>query len=268
MTSLPSFVVVGAMRSGTTSLARYVGAHPDVHVAPHKEVHFFDKNFDRGLAWYETQFSPSGEHAIGDVTPHYMFNPQAVERMVSVLPDAKLIAILRNPIDRAYSHYWQNRSQGREQRTFEEIVRAQGPPPKHASRAYVEMGRYLTQLQRLCTHYRREQLKVLLFDDLSTNAVAVVSDTLAFLGVDPDVPVPSMVGEPLNRYQDFRSLRVRRLARRLPKRAADALGRFNRVDASYPPLDEALRQELVDLYAADNAALGAWMGRDLTAWSA
>jgi hypothetical protein len=255
------------MRSGTTSLARYLGAHPDVHVAPKKEVHFFDHNFELGVEWYRQQFTPGDATAVGDVTPSYMFHADAVARMAATLPDARLLAILRNPVDRAYSHYWQNRVYGNERRPFEQAVRTD-PARRGRPAGYVEMGRYLPQLQRLCEHYDRDRLKVLLFDDLDRHPADVVADAFAFLGVDPAIPVPPIVGARLNDFQHFRSLRVRRLGQRLPKRAADLVGRFNRVEATYPPIDAELRTWLAGEYAADNDALAAWLERDLSAWAA
>ena len=79
---LPNFLIVGAMRSGTTALARYLGAHPDVFVAPEKEIHFFDRYYDRGIGWYEDRFSrDESEIAIGEATQSYMYDPLAIERM-------------------------------------------------------------------------------------------------------------------------------------------------------------------------------------------
>src|SRR5262245_45971784 len=122
-TRLPTFLIVGAMRSGTTSLARYLGAHPDVFVAPEKEIHFFDRCFDRGVAWYAERFiQAAGAGAIGEATQSYMYDPDAIARMRSVVPSARLLTILRHPTDRAYSHYWLNRAHGLEDRSFEAAI--------------------------------------------------------------------------------------------------------------------------------------------------
>ena len=103
---LPNFVVIGAMRSGSTSLYKYLQAHPDVFM-PRKEIHFFDVKWDRGIAWYHTRFEGyAGQTAIGEATPTYLADPVALDRMAATIPDARLVAVLRDPIDRAYSHYW------------------------------------------------------------------------------------------------------------------------------------------------------------------
>jgi hypothetical protein len=103
---LPTFCIIGAMKAGTTSLAAWLDEHPDVHIAPQKETLFFNTpyNFWLGVDWYREQFAAAGDaHAVGDATP-LMQNPLAVRHMADLLPDAKLVAILRNPVDRAYSH--------------------------------------------------------------------------------------------------------------------------------------------------------------------
>src|SRR5688572_14326389 len=112
---LPDFLIVGAMRSGTTSLHKYLQAHPDVFVASGKEVHFFDRRYGRGLDWYRSRFAGvTTERVVGEATPAYMYDENAIARIAHDLPDARLIVVLRNPVDRAYSHYWRNRSRGRE----------------------------------------------------------------------------------------------------------------------------------------------------------
>src|SRR5437764_7156012 len=108
---LPNFFIIGAMRSGTTSLTRYLNAHPDVFVAPGKELHFFDQRFDRGLDWYRDCFErAAGQRAIGEATQSYMYDAEAMTRLAVTVPKARLLAILRNPVDRAWSHYWLNRA--------------------------------------------------------------------------------------------------------------------------------------------------------------
>src|SRR5207245_1011448 len=107
-------------------------------------LNFFDREYWRGVDWYRTRFAGSrAERAIGEASVSYMFNREAPERMARLLPKARLIAVLRNPVDRAYSHYWFARAWGAENRTFEEAVFAD-PDPKGFS--YFERGRYLSQL--------------------------------------------------------------------------------------------------------------------------
>lgn len=264
---LPNFFIIGAMRSGTTSLARYVGAHPEVFMAPEKEVHFFDRHHDRGLDWYRSRFAGyEGQQAVGEATQTYLFLPDVPARIAAVVPDAKLIAILRNPVDRAYSHYWMNRGLRTESREAADALTADpartGGGP---SFPYLDRGRYLPQLQRVCENFPREALRVLLFEDLLARPAETFGAVCAFLGVDPGVR-PENLGAQINKNVAFRSIKVRDLGRRFPAPVARVIGRLNGKPFSYPKIDPALRRELVGRLTEDNARLAAWLGRDLSIW--
>src|SRR3712207_6690007 len=106
---LPDFVIIGTQRGGTTSLYHYLSKHPEVLPALRKEIHFFDLNFDRGLDWYLAHFARQDQPGlVGEASPLYMFHRDVPERVRRVLPNAKFIALLRNPVDRAYSQYQMN----------------------------------------------------------------------------------------------------------------------------------------------------------------
>jgi hypothetical protein len=264
---LPNFFIIGAMRSGTTSLARYVGAHPGVFMAPEKEVHFFDRHHDRGLDWYRSRFAGyEGQPSVGEATQTYLFMPDVPARIAAVVPDAKLIAILRNPVDRAYSHFWMNRSLRTESRQAAEALTAD--PAKAGSVPsfpYLDRGRYLPQLQRVCEHFSRDALHVLLFEDLLARPEETFGAVCTFLGVDPAVR-PDNLGRQINKNVAFRSIRVRDFARKLPTPVGQVIGRLNRKPFSYPKIDPALRRELAARFTEDNARLAAWLGRDLSIW--
>jgi hypothetical protein len=145
---LPTFLVIGAMKAGTSTLARALAQHPQVFVPRAKEVHFFDHHFGRGLDWYRAWFEEAGAvPAVGEASPTYMHNEGAWLRMARTLPDARLIAILRDPGDCAYSHYWHNVRWGREPLSFREALAAEfrrlleAPPGRKGRYAYVDRGR-------------------------------------------------------------------------------------------------------------------------------
>src|SRR5579885_2674785 len=128
---LPDFIIIGTQRGGTTSLYAYLGQHPQIAPAVIKEVHFFDNNYERGVGWYRTQFPFLIEKSIaknigqqnfitGEASPYYLFHPHVPERAAKVVPGAKLIVLLRNPIDRAYSHYYHEVELGHEKLSFEQ----------------------------------------------------------------------------------------------------------------------------------------------------
>src|SRR5262249_13344047 len=117
MRMLPGLVILGAQKAGTTSLFNYLSAHPQVRSPTNKEVHYFDLNFARGPTWYRAHFPKRSDTSLEqddirdeqitlDASPYYLFHPAVPERLKTTLPQAKFIVMMRNPVDRAYSHYW------------------------------------------------------------------------------------------------------------------------------------------------------------------
>jgi hypothetical protein len=270
--ALPNFLIIGAMRSGTTSLTRYLRSNPQVFMAQPKELHYFDFEFDRGVDWYRRHFDESGGvRAVGEATPNYLYLAEAMPRLAALVPDARLVAILRNPVDRAYSHYWHNRSVGREELSFEdaltaeaERIRSDDPHPR-AYWSYVDRGRYVHQLRRIEDLYPRDSLQVLLFEDLLSEPERTYRSMCRFIGADPDHRPPEL-GEAVNGFVTFRSRTLRSLTQHMPKSARRAVGRLNARSESYPPMSAAARERLAEGFRADNAALAGWLGRDLVEW--
>jgi hypothetical protein len=266
-------VIIGVLRSGTTSLARYLGAHPDAFVPPEKELHFFDSNFDRGDRWYRSFFADAGDaSAVGEATPNYFFSSLALQRMASVIPDARLIAILRQPVDRAYSHYWMNRERGRERRSFVQaideepsVVRSalsKGDIPK---RVYLERSRYADRLATISEIYPRDSLLVVLTDDLVADPEHTFARACGHLGIDPSER-PDRLGEPLNQYVRIRSTRVRDAGRKITHPIGRVIRRLNVRKRPYPPLDPELRRRLTRQMEDEIVAVERWLDRDLDVW--
>jgi hypothetical protein len=272
---LPTFVIIGAMRSGTTTLARALGEHPQVYMAPAKEIHYFDRHFSRGLGWYEQHFAGAdGRTAVGEATPAYLFEDVVPPRMVGTLPDARLIAILRDPVERAYSHYWLERGLGREPLGFREALEAEparmsadGASPR-INQAYLGCSTYLPQLRRFCEHYPRQALLVLVLEDFAQDPGRTYGAVCRFLGLEEGF-VPLEVGEQLNAYREYRSLWLRRAMRGGPRTPLRRLlARLNeRRGSGYPPMDHHIRRELQERFAEHNAELAAWLGKDLSVWN-
>jgi hypothetical protein len=270
---LPTFLIIGAMRSGTTSLTRYLRPHPEVYMAERKELHFFDFGYELGIDRYRENFEQAGAAAaVGEATPNYMYDRRAMERIAAAVPEARLVAILRDPVARAYSHYWHNRSVGRETLGFAEALAAEGDrlstedPRELAHWSYVDRGRYHRQLMAVCELFPREVLLVLLFDDLRETPSEVRRTLYGHLGVDDRI-TPTEEEITANTFVAFRSKTVRRLTRRLPRSTRRVVGRLNtKPDSSYPPMDPAIRADLKDRFRQDNAMLGDWLGRDLSSW--
>ena len=274
--NLPNFLIIGAMRSGTTSLFSALAAHPEVFGAPGKELRFFDLNYERGPDWYSGRFQGcEGKVAIGEASQTYMYDPVSLDRMAADLPDARLIAILRDPVGRAYSHYWLNRSRGREPLSFEEALEAEAARLKNPAAterffySYVDRGHYKTQLDRVSSLYERSALHVVLFDDLCDRPLETFQNVCRFLGIEEGTS-PSTLDTRVNAFQEFRSLRLRTLTKAVERnglrRTSRALGALNRIRDSYPPMAAETRVQLGELFHSGNLALGEWLGRDLNSW--
>ena len=271
---LPDFVVIGAARSGTTTVARYLAGHPDIFLAVEKEVHFFDEDdkFDLGETWYSSQFSDARQDQIvGEATPAYMMVEPSAERMAGLIPDARLVAILRNPVDRAYSLYWFTRAWGHENRdpgvALRSAMDAEGPsdPPPGAY-----LGSYVTQLERFTHFYPRSALLTVLFEDFSADPVGIAGRVCGFIGAD-ESRLPRNLGRFKNETRQIRSLplhhgltRVKKYAPRLVERAQV----LNSKPLDYPRIDPQLRAELVEYFRPHNARLAEWLGVDLSRWNA
>lgn len=268
---LPDFLVVGAARAGTTSLYEWLRAHPQVYMPPNKELEFFGGHWDRGADWYAQQFVGTDRAvAVGEATP-YMAQEVAPARMAQTVPEAKLIAVLRDPIARAYSHYWFMVGHRSEDHRFDEALELEAAGAPGAA-PYLGYSRYLEQLERILEHYRREQLLVLLFEDLRDAPSETYARVCQFLGVEERLT--RNVGSTYNAAFRLRSYRVwfeqmkTRFRRGLPPFVNSMINRVNMAPLDYPPLDAELRSKLVDSFAEHNEELGRLIGRDLSHWSA
>jgi hypothetical protein len=196
---LPDFLILGAQKAGTTALYAYLRWHPEITGPSFKEVSFFDRHYAKGERWYRAHMPVRRGSLVGEASPSYLFHPLAPERVSGMLPRARLIVLLRNPVDRAFSHYQHEVALGREPLSFEEALdreeeRMQGEldrmlrDPSYFSLAwwnytYVARGRYAEQLERWFAAVPREQLLVLFTEELSADTAATYRRVLDFLGV-------------------------------------------------------------------------------------
>ena len=191
---LPDFVVLGTQKGGTSFFYRLLTEHPLVRGAAAKELHFFDNKFAEGVGWYRRCFSEGervdGQRTItGEASPSYLFDPRVPERMARTVPEARLIALLRNPVDRAYSQYQMEVRRGREARSFEkatdqEMTSAEGEENAVDVRyAYLTRGLYAEQLERFSFFANRERLLVVKSENLFTSRPEVLERVSTFLGL-------------------------------------------------------------------------------------
>ena len=199
---LPDFLILGAQKGGTTALYAYLRWHPGITGPSWKEVSYFDRHYRRGASWYRGHFPiGAGDRLVGEASPGYLFHPLAPERVRATVPEAKLIALLRDPVDRALSHYHHEVALGRETLSFEEAIEAEPErtrgeeqrlvrEPGYFSRpwwdyTYLARGRYAEQLERWFAVFPREQLLVLPSEDLAADPGQAYRRVLEFLEASP-----------------------------------------------------------------------------------
>ena len=207
---LPNFLIIGSARSGTTSLYEYLTKHPSIIPGVGKEVYFFDKQFSKGINWYKSFFPTKlnmsraqnklqSKCLTGEATPRYLHYPHAPKRIFSMLPNVKLIILLRNPIDRAYSHYQMEVDSGHEKLSFEDAIsneeeRITSDMKKMENdenfysvnfyrKSYLTRGIYVDQLKRWFKYFPREKFLILKSEDLYSNPSNTYQQVLDFLGL-------------------------------------------------------------------------------------
>lgn len=205
---LPDFLIIGTQRGGTTSLYNYLIGRPGTGPAFVKELHFFDKKFHKGSSWYRAHFPTAFQKYVfehthkqpfvtGEASASYMFHPHVPRRVAQVLPDAKLIVLLRNPVDRAYSQYHLEVELQRETLSFEEAIeREEERISKERDRlladeryvsfdysrySYLARGIYADQLRTWTSLFPREQFLILKSEDFYADPVAILEQASAFL---------------------------------------------------------------------------------------
>jgi len=237
--------VIGAQKAGTTALYAYLRWHPGITGPSWKEVSFFDRHWWRGEAWYRGHFPlRAGGRLVGEASPSYLFHPLAPERARALVPEVKLVALLRDPVARAYSQYQHEVALGREPLSFEDALEAEEArlrgeverlvaDPRAFSRAwwdhtYAARGRYAEQLERWLAVFDREQLLVVRSEDLGERPAETYAEVLAFLGA-----------------------------------ASHELESYPRVfEREYAPMRPETRRSLAASFAEPNRRLGELLGRD------
>ena len=275
---LPDFLIIGGQRCGTTSLYYYLTAQTGIASTLKKEVHFYDDHYTDGLRWYRAQFPTTLQKyyaerirkqlfITGESSPYYLFHPLVPQRLAAVTPQAKLIVLLRNPIDRAYSQHWLTTLEGDETLSFEEAIEreeerlagvveellANDKAGNHGYRSYnlrhysyLTRGIYVDQLQRWMDYFPREQFLILKSEDLYSDPAAIVRQTLEFLAV-PDSATRI-------EHQEFKQYRE-----------PNKKGYQN--DQKPPRMSLEMRKRLIEYFKPHNARLYALLGRDF-GWDA
>jgi hypothetical protein len=252
---LPDFIIIGGNRCGTAALYEYLCGHPCFIPSSHREVHFFERHFTKGLSWYQSHFPSrlykyyatrmAGQRFVtGEATTYYIFHPHAPRRIKETVPQAKLIALLRNPVDRAYAQYHQKIRKGHEKLSFEAAIEAE-PERLRGERekmlafeaynsynyrhySYLTRGIYVDQIAHWLTLFPNEQLLILCSEDLRRDPAAVLKKVLEFLHLSPWQPKVQ------NNYGQ----------------------------AEYPKMDSRMRSRLREYFQPHNERLYEFVGRD------
>jgi hypothetical protein len=190
--ALPNLVVIGGLKCGTTSLHHYLNLHPEVGMSRPKELNFFvaELNWGLGRDWYASHFAAS-DPVRGESSPHYTNRPRfkgVAERMAGVIPDARLIYVVRDPVDRALSHYLHNVSGGYESRTLEQAL---GDPGS----AYVHRGLYAMQLEPYLERYPRERIAIVAHEELKDEREQTMRSLFGLLEIDEGFSSPQFSRE-------------------------------------------------------------------------
>jgi len=251
----PDFIIIGAQKCGTTSLYHNLTKHPNVAPCFVKEVHYFDVHFEKGRAWYQSHF-PSRPYkyakqaanqpiVTGESSPYYLFHPLVPQRVSELLPHVKLIAMLRNPIERAYSHYHHEVRKGFETLSFQEAIekeheRLLGEHEKllandgyssfnHRHFSYLARGIYVDQLANWMKWFPKDQLLIEKAEDFYRDSRSAMQRIAGFLELKGQGPIEH------SKYNSF----------------------------SYPPMDAAMRSYLIDFFKPHNQRLSVLLGIDI-----
>jgi hypothetical protein len=291
---MPNFLIIGAAKAGTTALHAYLQQHPQIYMTPDKETNFFafegeTLNFQgpgddaiakfsiTDLTTYQKEFQGvKGEQAIGEACPLYLYSAKAAQRIYDYLPQVRLIAILRNPIDRAYAN-------------FLHLVRDDREPEKDFALAlqaekmrienhwewfwhYIQLGYYGVQLQRYYSLFDPSQIKVYLYEDLRDNSLDLVQDIFRFLQVEenfvPDMTIrPNKSGMPKNPLLHQLLTKPNPIKTLLkPLFPATLRQKIQHQNLTTPTITPAVREQLREIYREDILATSDLIGRDLSSW--
>ncbi|MEL7034516.1 MAG: sulfotransferase domain-containing protein [Cyanobacteria bacterium J06592_8] len=301
MLDKPDFIVIGAAKSGTTTLYEYLSRHPQIYMSKVKEPDFFalDQNYERGLDWYQSLFSPAQpDQVCGEASTTYSRlhqHPKTVERLAKCLPNVKLIYIIRNPVDRAYSFY-QYRFKGSQRnpeflakrnelmtaKTFEEAIQQQSE--------FIDSSFYLYQIEKYLEYYPRESFLFLLMEDLTQQPLQALNQICQFIGVRPDIDLTQSGEIVANQGKNQPEWYVRNqltgplksvpgfqfLSRLIPKELKDQIYQMVRgfsykqwKSAQYvpPAMLPETRQILIEKFREPNQKLAEFLNRDLSHWN-
>ena len=296
--TMPNFLIIGTAKAGTTSLYRYLGQHPEIYMSPHKEPRFFVYDGEEmdplhpihtktitDLKSYQQLFEGvTCEKAIGEASPAYLVEPRAPERIYHYIPDAKIIAILRNPADRAYSHFLHLVKHNHE--TCHDFRLALQKIDEHhigtwfPRRDYLLFGFYYENIKRYYEKFNKKQIKIFLFEDLKSDSQSLLKRIFKFLEVDLNFIPETSIHYSVSGIPKSRALhRLFSGSNRVKSTIKPFLRPFvsktlqNHIEywtitknLQKPILSKELRSYLINIYREDILNLQELIKRDLSEW--
>jgi hypothetical protein len=285
----PNFYLVGAAKAGTTSIYTYLSKHPDVFFPAIKEPHFFTQvrpasaqrflieAVSKRSTYLRLYARAAGRSVIGDASPSYLWHPEVPQRIRTEVPHAKITIILRDPVERAYSHYLMDYREGAQDRPFyEALIDDMERTDKGwgVSYLYCELGLYAEQVQRYLEMFKPERVKVLMFDDFRRDPRTALRELANFLSLDPSPLADINTSRKYNSYAAPRNRYLRRIAGAkfsrmlgqavVPHRlGAYIFERFFLKQAPKPPVDPRARKLLCSLYEPELVKLERLLDREL-----
>jgi hypothetical protein len=293
--ALPTFLVIGVEKAGTTSIYHYLKQHPEIYMSPVKETNFLERDWetvdpqtkarktdriDRFEKYCQLFEGVTTEKAIGEISPNYLFHYQsAIPRILQYVPDVKLMAILRHPAERAYSDYLMHlRDAIGNSPTLSEQVKT-----RSNSSFTLKKGLYYQPLKHYFEQFGRDRLRVFLYDDLCRDAVGMMQSMYRFLEVDdsfcPDmskrsqvaqVPKSQLINSLLRQKNSIRAIASSTLRVLLPleyrQKLRQTLIDWNSQSKDQAPLSPEERQQLINFYHDDILQLQDLLQRDLSSW--
>lgn len=263
---LPNFLVIGTQRAGTTWLHNSLSEHPEIFLPAQKELLFFSKHFHLGSNYYSSYFDKANsEKAIGEISPEYLYCDKCHYRISKLLPNAKLIVILRNPIERAYSAY-EIFTKNLTGWSFEEAI-SKRP-------GLLTSGLYYEQIEKYLTVFKKEHMLILLYDDLKKDNLRFLKSVYSFLEVDQNF-VPSWIGKSVNtvsfpRVRSFLGhCRLEFLIDIIKMTPIEPMLRkiaTNQKSRSKPNIAPHVKGQLLMYYRESNTRLSQLINRDLSLW--
>lgn len=278
----PDFIVAGTQKAATTWLHECLHEHPEVFVPKVKEIHFFCRPPCRhskvhlGIDWYKSQFPDNKQYkAVGEISIDYMYYDYVAKEIYELSPDMKIIFILRNPIERAYSAYWMNKRHKADFPEFKEFIRS--------DHHFIARGLYFRQIDNFLKYFKQSNLKILIYEDLLKNPADFIRNVYKFIGVEKNFIPPSLnskIGSTYLMHPIISRIVYKQISyllnlppvlflwRRL-KKYTSMKGFYStkqREKKTYPSMDKQDKECLAEIYREENEKLFKLINRNVSEW--